>query len=311
MPTAELLHKLTHKASKLKKTWRRIFAVTCNILAVGLTGWCFHKYQADEDVSHVNYRRFHDDIDSIYPSLTLCFNNPYLKEKLNDIGEGINITTYVSFLEGRNWDERMVHIDYDNVTIDLGDYLDLAEITLENGSKSLNHGKMLYYVSQRSPLMKCYSFDIPYLPDTGIEFLAVRVKNSIFPFGFRPPQHDFDPERGRFFGGFQVTFNYPRQIFRSGFATKWRWNLLDPNGTLGAMQKKWVGMNFEVKNVETLKRRSKSRLPCNDAWRNDDEEIIRKIMKTVNCRPPFWISHLDMPLCTKVIYFKTNLMIET
>ena len=300
MAIRHYLEKFSKETSKLKRAWRRMFTITCNILAIGLTCWCFHKFQADKDVSHVNYRRFHDSIDSIYPSLTLCFNNPYLKKKLNEAGDGINITTYVNFLEGKYWDDRMLNIDYDDVTIDLDEYLDFAEITLENGSKSIFHGKKLYYVSQRSPLMKCYSFDVPYLPDIGIEFLAIRIKNSIFPFGFRPPQHDFDPSRGRFFGGFQVTFNYPRQIFRSGFANKWRWNLLDDNGTLDVMQKKWVGMNFEVKNVETLKRRPKSSQPCNDAWRNDDEEIIQKIIAAVKCKPPFWSTHSELSLCTQV-----------
>ena len=295
------LEELSKETSKLRRTWMKIFQILCNMAAVGLTCWCFHKYMEDKDVSHINYRRFQDGKDSIYPSLTLCFNNPYRNDRLEDVGEGINITTYYNFLEGRHWDERMVGIEYDNVTIDLDDFIDFAEITLVNGSKSLQRGKMLYYVSYRDPKMKCYSFDIPFLPDIGVEFLAVQIQNSIFPFGFRPPQHDFDPSRGRFLGGFEVRFHYPRQVFRSDLAHKWIWKLLDENGTLEVMQRKWVGMNFEMKNVETLKRRSKSSLPCNDDWWNDDEAIAQKIMKTVNCKPPFWSKKSDMKLCSWVI----------
>ena len=147
----------------------------------------------------------------------------------------------------------MVGIDYDNVTVELEDYLVFSEITLINGSKSRHH---TYYVSMRSPQMKCFSFGIPFTFNTGVEFFAVRIKNSIFPYGFRPPMHDFNPSKGRFFGGFEVRLSYPHQVFRSDFANKWRWDPLDNNGSLEKLQSMWVGMTFNVKNIETIKRLS-------------------------------------------------------
>ena len=297
MSIIDNLEELSNETSKLKRTWMRLFQVFCNILAFGLTCWCFHKYMKDKDVSHVNYRRFHDDSDSLYPSLTLCFNNPFLDDRLKEAGDGINITTYVPFLEGKYWDNRMADIDYDNVTIDLKDYLEFAEINLLNTSKFRDNK---FYVSMRSPRMKCFSFDIPFIRDTGVEFFIVRIKNSIFPYGFRPPIHDFYPSKGRLFGGFEVRLSYPHQVFRSDFANKWRWDVLDENGTLEKMQKMWVGMNFDVKHIETLKRRSKSSLPCNNNWQNDDEQILERLFEAADCKPPFLSKISDMNLCTWV-----------
>ena len=301
MSILDNIEELSNDSNGIKMTWMRFFQIICNILAFSLTCWCFHKYWKDEDVSHVNYRRFHDGDDSLYPSVTLCFNNPFLEDRFREIGDGINITTYVEFLEGKRWDERMVGIDYDNVTVELEDYLVFSEITLINGSKSRQHK---YYVSMRSPMMKCFSFDIPFTFNTGVEFFAVRIKNSIFPYGFRPPMHDFDPSKGRFFGGFEVRLSYPHQLFRSDFANKWRWDLLDNNASLETLQSMWVGMTFNVKNIETIKRRSKRKDPCNNNWQFDDEEIMQKLFKAAQCKPPFLAKLSDMSLCTMVIIFK-------
>ena len=88
----------------------------------------------------------------------------------------------------------MADIDYDNVTIDLKDYLEFAEINLLNTSKFRDNK---FYVSMRSPRMKCFSFDITFIRDTGAEFFIGRIKNSIFPYGFRPPIQVFYPSMGR------------------------------------------------------------------------------------------------------------------
>ena len=296
---------ISNEQSRFKRTWMRIFQIFCNLTALGLTGWCFYKFMKDDDVSLVNYQRYHADIDSIYPSCTLCFNNPFLEDKLRGVGVGINTTTYVKFLEGQYWDDRLVNIDYDNVTIDLKDYLDMAQITLANGTAYNNHGKMLYYVGMRSPRLKCFSFDIPFISGVGVAHLAVTIRNSIFPFGFRPPHHDFNISTGRG-GGFEVRFNLPRQIFRSDLTNKWIWEPLEHDAT-----KKWVGMTFKVKTIEVLKRRSKSAFPCNDDWRNDDQKIIQEILRKVQCKPPFWNTSAELNFCTwvvavQLIYFSNS-----
>ena len=175
MSIIDNVEEVSNESNRTKRTAMRFFQLLCNMLAFSLTCWCFHKYWQDKDVSHVNYRRFHDGDDSLYPSVTLCFNNPFLGERLREIGDGINITTYVEFLEGKRWDERMAGIDYDNVTVELEDYLVFSEITLINGSKSSHHK---YYVSMRSPPMKCFSFDMPFTFNTGVEFFIRTAKNS-------------------------------------------------------------------------------------------------------------------------------------
>ena len=276
------------------RNWTKVFHFICSTAAFSLTSWCIYKYIKDDDVSHVNYKRYHSDKDSIYPSLTLCFNNPFLNEKLEQYGDGINTTTYSKFLKGLYWDERMTKIDYDNVTLDIVRYLDQAKIVLANGS--LYHPRETFrpYVGIRSSSLKCFSFDTPFIPRIGVEYLVVVLKNSIFPHGTRPTHHNFNISTGRG-GGFEVRFNYPRQVFRSYFTAKWIWESLGYNSS-----NKWIGMTFKMKNIEALKRRSKYALPCNNDWKHDDEKIMDEIIKRIQCKPPHLDRNYQLEICSAV-----------
>jgi hypothetical protein len=286
---------LETESGRFKRSWTSIFHFICSIAAFGLTCWCIYKYMKDEDVSLVSYKRYNSDENSIYPSLTLCFNNPFINEKLKGVGNGINTTTYVKFLKGLYWDKRMVRIDYDNVTLDIERYIEEAKIVLSNGSVYNDKGKVRYYVVMRSSSLKCFSFDPQLLPDVGIEYLVVVLKNSIFPNGYRPTHHTFDANSGKG-GGFEVRFNYPRQVFRSDFTAKWIWEGLGHNAT-----DKWVGMTFKVKNIEVLKRRSKYGLPCNKDWKHDDEKIMEEMIQKLQCVPPHWNVKPQKDSCSAVM----------
>ena len=85
-------------------------------------------------------------------------------------------------------------------------------------------------------------------------------------------------------------------VFRSDSANKWIWEPLGRNAS-----KKWVGMTFKTKSIEVLKRRSKSTLPCNSDWRNDDQKITQEIMRTAQCKPPFWDTNSELNVCTWVV----------
>ena len=298
MSILEELVENSEEKNRFNKKWMRICTFLCTCAACILTCWCFYKYMKDDDVSLVNYKRYHSDKDSVYPSLTLCFNNPFLNDKLEDVGDGVNTTTYSKFLEGLHWDNRLVHINYDSVTLDIDEYLDGVRIVLANGTvyENSNHPtEKMYYISMRSSSVKCFSFDTPFLTNVGVEYLVVAMKNSIFPHGYRPMHHDFDASTGKG-GGFEVRFNIPGQVFRSDFTAKWIWESLGHNAS-----RKWVGMTFKLKNVEVLKLRSKSSIPCNSEWQQDDQKIKEAIMSSTRCKPPHWNITTDRNICSWVI----------
>ena len=59
----------------------------------------------------------------IYPSLTLCWDMAIDEEKLQMYGNNLNSSAYTMFLRGLVWDEQMLNVDYDDVMINLNDYI--------------------------------------------------------------------------------------------------------------------------------------------------------------------------------------------
>ena len=82
-----------------------------------------YEYILDEDTSQIEFKEFNSDEYHIYPSVTLCFTNPLLDDKLIQYGPNVNSKTYADFINGDLWDDRMPSIDYDDVSIDFDSYL--------------------------------------------------------------------------------------------------------------------------------------------------------------------------------------------
>ena len=74
----------------------------------------------DEDLTQVNFKRFHEEQEDIYPSVSLCFMNPYLPEMFGINNEtNISLHEYLHFLQGNLWKPEILTIDYHKVTLDI------------------------------------------------------------------------------------------------------------------------------------------------------------------------------------------------
>ena len=268
----------------------------------------YKRFKKNDDVSLISFKTFHDGKKDLYPTITMCFYNPFLELELEKYGSGINITSYSKYLQGHNFDNRMKNIFYDNVTVSLEYYLLAISGKLENKSyfwlydhenkHKLSHlaNNPPYYISFRSGLAKCFSFDIPFIDDTVIWSLFIKIKASIFPNGVRPRKIYFDGTDATE-GGFTVSFHYPRQRYRSNFNNKYHWPI--PKNTIGQIRKEIVGydMQFRIRNIEVLNHRNKREKPCNSDWSNDDPILVQKMLNHVGCIPP-QLAFMDiLPIC--------------
>ena len=121
-----------------ERVLKYIYHGLCGFAALGFTIFCVHLYVLDEDVAQIEFKEFNRDNEHIYPTVTLCFRHPLLGEKLLKFGEGINVSTYTSFLIGDLWDNRMAQIDYDDVSIDIENYL--------LGNQSIHIEILIYFI---------------------------------------------------------------------------------------------------------------------------------------------------------------------
>ena len=273
----------------------------CVLVAIALACVCLHKYLLDDDLAEINFQNFNDKEDAIYPSITLCFMGPniFIDSKLKKYGSWIDQTNYSNFLQGVTWDDTMRDIDFDDVTIDIEDYLegviisstgDNARHCSPNFQKILKHFSVPgcinttthheedfppdtfnFYISYRDFHTKCFSMDIPFKQNSNLNRLRLFLKNEIFP----QTMH----EQYIFEKNFGVFLHYPRQLFRSPIRKLYQ------NVRNESLLKV---MKFKMQNIEVLIRRNKPSRKCNPEWKKDDDRILSKIVRAIGCEPSHW-----------------------
>ena len=233
-----------------------LYVSICISFAILASGACIYLYLLDDDVSHVSYKAFNEDDDSHYPSVTLCFAFPFQENTLRSIGDNITGDLYQQFLKGEYWDDRMLTIDYDNVTMNLEDYINYVSVFDENWV-----GKS--YVSFRSALQKCFTVDTPsptdfHLKRKKIIYLRIQLKTAIFPNETRP----FGSTGRNGKNSFAITFHYPGQRTSPAFQN-WRWKQQN-SGAPGRFV-----MRFTFFSMEVIKKRNKRNQTCNTDWKGN------------------------------------------
>ena len=138
----------------------------CLSTTIGLSVYSIMRYLANEDLTLVQVSKYYSSEDSIYPSHTICIINPFLDDRFDIFNDDwINKFTYVKFLSGEFWDDGMLDINYDNVTVSLVDnLLESSYITMNN---ELYLWDPVYYTSFRSPTRKCFTIEAPFINKQG------------------------------------------------------------------------------------------------------------------------------------------------
>ena len=116
----------------------------CITAAIVLIIFCIYQYSLDQNVTDIEYKRFHETAESMYPSITLCFVEQFVKDKLAQYGQEIGLRSYKDykhFLSGKSsvknltWKAEWRGIDYDKVTVQLKDSLHFIAINFLNGGR--------------------------------------------------------------------------------------------------------------------------------------------------------------------------------
>jgi len=252
-----------------------LFRFVCMILTVSFVTYNIILYSEDEDLTEVSFKMYNQDEESIYPGITICIDKPFEFNKLEKFGMGSNKTTYKHFLQGRLWDDRLLKINFDSVVMDIKDYLIEACIKTKFNGKCLNFDPQISTFFEPSK-RQCYAFGNA--PGSNIVYVETKMNVSLFPNQIRPEMWKFI-----------VRFPFPSQIFRSSKMSYGEWqnrqNL--SNG---------FTMNFQVRNVQVIRRRNKKSKSCY-AWNNYDNLIMHEISKQLGCRPLYWGKKSTLPIC--------------
>ena len=241
----------------------------CVLATVILISWSIYLYHLNDDVAKIDYKTFHGNKDQIYPSVSLCFGNIFIDEKLRKYG--VDQDSYLKFLKGEIFSQTMLSINYRNVTTDLEEFLlgILFEQELDYGEVNPNQTywydntkdsqvkswRPHYYVDHFNPyygtIYKCLAVDVPYIPNEHFNWISVVMKKSVFHNNIRPYAISSNLQSTGFFS---VQISYPNQRLRYS-TEKHTWNVLTMNGSYGT--------RFNIHGMEVMRRRNKAREPCN------------------------------------------------
>ena len=296
--------------STARKAVRTVFRGACIIATALLTCYCVREYYLDQDVTHIMYKKYHEEPDDLYPSITLCFVEPFIANKLSKYSENLTIESYKNFLSGYDngeWNLSLSTIDYDDVSINLLDYLGNLNINLLNndnliwniinntyhfeGDENSKYGMVRppeIYVSTRWNSRKCYTINIPFVKNKRIWSVNLEINQSIFQDRIR-----------RIKKSFYIIMHYPFQLMRSYLRSQVNWE--SDIGTNDCLD-----LKVRVGSMDALKRRNKKQDECNDNLKDHDKIMLSRMLEYVGCVPSYWKVQSAEPNCTtREQYFKT------
>ena len=259
--------------------------ILCLLATCCLSIYAISRFIHNEDVTLVKFTKFQSSADAIYPSISFCLLPPFLEERFYIYGdENINMTSYQRFLKGEIWNENMLDVDYDNVTVSFSDNLLGAYLVSHNYSTEIYRPD--HYVSFRSGRRKCFTINAPILRQEALFYFQFYVKNDLFPNGGRSASN-------RIF----TYFHYPGQRFTAYYTIKYNWN--DRKNT----SNNYI-MHFSVRNIDVVSRRNIRQEPCLEEWKKFDQYVMDQTIKQAKCRPPHWPSTLNTSLCLNTTLMK-------
>ena len=278
------------------KILRNIFHILCLIFTLFCLYKCFYQWSLDLDISAVEYKEYGYEGNYIKPTMSMCFFDPFdAKAFDNDrLGPEINISVYKKLLFGtlkeETFNPELLTIDFENVTLDIKEYLKGYAIGWDNDTfrfynmTSLPPGLEMpyqsYVGSYHNWILKCYSIDIPIDAST----FQVGLISEIFPNKTLPSTF-----------GFAISFHYRNQFLKSFENMKMTWTAPDDQS------QKTRSLLMKINSFEvTIRRKTKNR-PCNADWLNDDQLVYEEFLtRGGKCRPPYKIWNSTYPVCDTI-----------
>ena len=270
------------------QAFNSLFHLLSIATTVGCMCYCLHQYLLDEDVSLVHFVAFHKNKRNIYPSVSLCFDKPFLTEEFERHETGINSSAYADFLLGTDWNDKMKSINFNEVTKDPKDYF-LGYCGLTNNWKRFYSSKITdmldwacHHIDRENQLdhvesgiygttygyqnyiWKCLAIDVPYIQNETVKNFQILMNTSILPV----------ESTGRY--AFCIIIHYPHQLLRS------------TDRRCEPMERKEQKIQFDIRTLQVVIQRNKPSQTCMEDVENDDDAIMTSMIQNLGCKPNYW-----------------------
>ena len=263
----------------------KMFRFACFSVAIGMTVYWCYKFWKDEDLCLVDYETYDSSLDVDYPMLSFCLQDPVIESKLQQYNETLTSKKYQNYLTGLEYYDGMQNIDFNDVTVDLSEYLHAETITFNNGTttertypNNIFEKPMVTYVGgiyQTGWIYKCFGLR---MQKKNILYGYVAFNKSLF--------------GSRSFNYVVTLLHYPNQTMLSLSTLKYEWPSYPKRKQIE------YSMDFTITQVEVLKRRNKRTKSCVSNDISFDETIMSDHIKKNGCRAPYQNNRNDTPICS-------------
>lgn len=268
-----------------RNTFSLSFSILCVIGVVLMVSYWIYKFTIeDRDIGVVDYVSFEEAEDVLLPVVSVCFANPFFKEKLNEANPNTNITAYLKYLKGDVLNEKFEYIDYENVTLDLENYFSHSLIKLSNGtliremSLKFKHKVIFngFYHSKR--FVKCFAITINSNESQNIKQIFLYYKKQ------------------KLIEDFSIPFGYGMIVYSNiHYQEQFLLEINPPPKYY--LTHDYGGMDVIIKGIEVLKRRNSRNKRCTMDWRFYDDLVLKKHVRSNGCRPPYIGKYNWFPIC--------------
>ena len=274
------------------------FKVICMVSTFILIARGIERYLENDDVTKIQTPTYKDDGIDIFPAISLCFEQKFDDSTFEKFGLNITGENYKKFLIGDYFDKRMLDIKYEDVTLNISDFMLAYHVTFKNGSAFKNDfDKVRPDMGWKAPyssfswvnwgfFVKCFTLKVT---DVNVTLLTWDFDRSIFPNGIRPRY------------SFSVLFHYPNQILDSLNTITRQWSPKTEN------ENYW--MDFNVLGMDVFHRRY---IPnednCIQDWKNYDNLMVEKHISAIGCKAPYQKTIRDWPVCDSQDKMKKTLL---
>ena len=263
------------------------FLILCSSLAIYLVVLQLRYYLANEDLISMSYRHFNSEEKDEYPTLTICFNGYQgaIFDGSNDIFNQGNasVGTYQRYINGKpNYNKSSFDynsINYDEVALDINKgYL----IRSERGfaldclfSKAVRRTcrtetLLMGTYSYGSGFAVCFTKTISYLKNQIQQYDFISLNASLLYQKNLTVRAIIHQKRQFFRSAKKATVPITPADYENGFSS-----------------------HYEINDIEVLRRREQSEIPCNASLTDEDSFIMRRLAIDTGCIPTYWEKFKD------------------
>ena len=278
----------------MKTIFSYVYILLCTTAAIFMLVYWGREFSLDEDLTVTTYRKFYERGDDVYPTVSICLVNSFLKQRLADYG--VNQSLYLKFLKGEYFSEDMLKIDYKNVSIDISDYVKGYKVYFRNGTREMDimdKTRLTYnsyngFDTYGKRFMKCFAVNIPRVQD--LKTFRILISNELF----EPTRYERPTNQG-----FSAFFEIPQQHLLSGDFKKIDWPFRAANES--------YKMRFKLSDITIMRKRNKRKSRCIMSDKGYDHWVMKLHKNEIQCNVPYLNLNQKLPVCNNKELMKRGL----